>query len=62
MKLAKEILGLKGNEIWSVDPDSTVLDALKLMAEKDIGAVLVMHDEKLVGIISEAVSYCYGLV
>lgn len=53
MKLAKEILGSKGSEIWSVDPDSSVLDALKLMADKEIGAVLVMSGEKLVGILSE---------
>lgn len=53
MKRAKEILGSKGTHVWSVDPDSTVLDALKLMAAKDIGAVLVMEGDKLVGILTE---------
>jgi CBS domain-containing protein len=53
MKFAKDILGSKGHEVWSIDPDSTVLDALKLMADKGIGAVLVMRDEKLRGILSE---------
>ena len=53
MKLAKDILESKGHEVWSIDPDSSVLDALKLMADKGIGAVLVMRDEKLRGILSE---------
>jgi len=53
MKFAKDILDSKGHEVWSIDPDSTVLDALKLMADKGIGAVLVMRDEKLRGILSE---------
>ncbi len=53
MKTVKEILGNKGHQIWSVTPDSTVYAALKLMAEKGIGAVLVMSNETLVGIMSE---------
>ena len=53
MKLIKEILEGKGSQVWSVAPDATVLDALKLMAEKELGALLVMADGKLVGIISE---------
>jgi len=53
MKLAKDILGSKGSEIWSIDPDSSVFDALGLMADKDVGAVLVMRDGKLVGIVTE---------
>lgn len=43
---------LPGN-IWRVSPDDTVFDAIKLMSEKNVGAVLVMTDEKLVGIVSE---------
>lgn len=39
--------------IWSVSPKTTVYGALELMAEKNIGAVLVMEDQKLVGIFSE---------
>ncbi len=39
--------------IWSVPPDCMVIDALRLMAEKNIGAVLVMDGERLVGIFSE---------
>lgn len=40
-------------DIWWVTPETTVFSALELMAEKDIGAVVVMKDEKLVGIFSE---------
>ena len=43
----------KGSEVWSTRPDATMFDALKLMAEKNIGAVLVMEGEALVGILSE---------
>jgi signal-transduction protein with cAMP-binding, CBS, and nucleotidyltransferase domain len=47
------ILSQKSGEVWSVAPDATVYDAVALMAEKNIGALVVMQDEKLVGIISE---------
>lgn len=53
MKTVKEIIEAKGNIIWSVTSDTTVYDALKLMAEKQIGAVLVLKDSKVVGIMSE---------
>ena len=47
------ILHRKGASIWSVAPGDTVFDAIKLMAEKNIGALLVMEGERLVGILSE---------
>lgn len=47
------ILKNKASEFWSVAPDTTVFDAITLMAAKDIGSLLVMSDEKLVGIVSE---------
>jgi len=47
------ILGAKGKTVWSVAPDTTVLSAIALMAEKNIGAVLVMEGDRLVGILSE---------
>lgn len=47
------ILQSKGRKIWSVAPEATVYDAIALMAEKSVGALLVVADEKLVGIISE---------
>jgi len=53
MKLARDILESKGHNFWSIDPDSSVFDALELMADKDVGAVLVMRNEKLIGIVSE---------
>lgn len=53
MKTVREILENKGKQIWSVTPDTTVFDALKLMADKGIGAVLVQQDNKVAGIMSE---------
>ncbi len=55
MKTVKQILQSKtrGIGILSISPDATVYDALKLMAEKEVGALLVMEADKLVGIISE---------
>jgi CBS domain-containing protein len=47
------LLQQKGEAIWSVTPDTAVLDALALMAEKDIGALLVIENQQLVGIITE---------
>jgi len=49
----KEILRAKGPEVWSITPDATVYDALKLMADRNVGAVLVMDANHLVGILSE---------
>jgi CBS domain-containing protein len=53
MKLVKQILKEKGYHFHSVGPDTMVIDALKLMAEKEIGALLVLEGGKLVGIMSE---------
>ncbi|MGI9291585.1 MAG: CBS domain-containing protein [Gammaproteobacteria bacterium] len=53
MQTAAEILRSKGNKVWSVGPDETILNALKQMAEHGVGALLVMDDGKLVGILSE---------
>ena len=53
MKLVSELLRAKEREIWSVGPDSSVLEALNLMADKNVGALLVFEEEKLVGIFSE---------
>jgi CBS domain-containing protein len=43
----------KGCQIWSIEPDATIFDAIALMAEKSIGALLVVSGGKLVGIVSE---------
>ena len=53
MKKVSELLREKSNRVWSVSPDTSVYDAIALMAEKNIGALLVMSDSKLVGIMSE---------
>lgn len=53
MVTLSQLLQDKGREIWSVSPDTTVFDALKLMAEKNVGALLVLDGKKLVGIFSE---------
>ena len=48
-----EILSQKGGVVWSVSPDATVLEAIQMMADKNVGALLVTKDNNLVGIISE---------
>jgi len=53
MKRVKDILAVKGQDVWSIEPDASVYDAMKLMAEKEIGALMVMEGTKLVGLISE---------
>ena len=53
MKRVRDILEVKGFSVWSIGPDASVFDALKLMAEKDVGALVVLDGGNLVGIISE---------
>ena len=54
MKTAQEILKNKSKDVWSVTPDNTVFDALALMGEKEIGALIVIDaNSKVQGIISE---------
>ena len=53
MNKVNSILKEKGSAVWSISSDATVLDAVRLMEDKKIGAVLVMDDEKLAGIFSE---------
>ncbi len=53
MVTVEQILRHKGNSFWHVAPGTMVIDALKLMAEKDVGALLVLEAGRLVGIISE---------
>jgi CBS domain-containing protein len=54
MKTVKEILKIKSSDVWSISPKATVFDALKLMGEKEIGAVMVIDDNgKVAGIITE---------
>ncbi|MDP8211955.1 MAG: CBS domain-containing protein [Candidatus Zapsychrus exili] len=53
MTTVKRLLEKKGNNIYKVSPDTTVFDALSLMAEEDVGVLLVTENEALVGIFSE---------
>lgn len=53
MKLIHQLLDNKGRDVWSVAPDDSVYDAINLMAEKDVGAVMVLDNRKPVGLLSE---------
>lgn len=53
MHTAEDVLRTKGRSVWSVRPTDTVLHALGVMAERDVGAVLVLDDDRLVGILTE---------
>ena len=53
MKSVRQLLQAKGREVHSITPDARVFDALKLMADKDVGALVVQEDGRLAGIISE---------
>lgn len=48
-----EILHQKGSVVWTVSPDVTVFEAIQTMAEKNVGALLVIENGRLIGIISE---------
>jgi CBS domain-containing protein len=53
MKRVKDVLDVKGRDVWSIEPSASVYDAMKLMADKGIGALMVMEGAKVVGILSE---------
>lgn len=53
MATIQHVLAGKGSQILSIGPDSTVLDAIKMMAEHDVGSLVVLEGEKLVGIVTE---------
>ena len=53
MKLVQHLLDAKGRKVVSIAPDASVLDAVKLMADKGIGSVIVMEGEELKGIVTE---------
>ena len=53
MHTVGQILRKKGHDIWSVDPDTTVYEALQMMADKNVGALVVLDNGELVGIFSE---------
>ena len=53
MKKVSDLLNEKGRDVWSLPPDATVYEAIAQMARKHVGALLIMEDEILVGIVSE---------
>ena len=53
MKTVRDILKAKGSDVWLVEPDATVFDALQRMADKEVGALVVMQGEQIVGLLSE---------
>lgn len=53
MTLVKQLLRSKGSEVITITPDASVYDALHTMAEKNIGALVVVEGEEVTGIISE---------
>lgn len=53
MSTVRDIIRKKGNDIWSIAPDATVYDALQMMAEKGVGALLAMTGDQVNGILSE---------
>ncbi len=53
MKTVRDILAVKGPSVWSVSAEATVFEALQRMAEKEVGALLVMDGEHVAGIVSE---------
>ena len=53
MTIVSQLLQGKGTDIWSIKPEAKVYEALQMMADKNVGALVVLENEKLVGIISE---------
>ena len=53
MKTLKQLLEAKGGNIYSIAPEARMFDALKLMADKNVGALVVLEGHRLAGIISE---------
>jgi CBS domain-containing protein len=53
MLRVKHLLARKGHDVWSVDVDEPVLEAIQIMADRHVGALPVMRNDELVGVISE---------
>ena len=53
MAKVKQVLQGKGHEVWSLDPNASVYDAIAMMADKEVGALVVMEADKLVGVVTE---------
>ncbi len=53
MKSLRQLLDAKGHDVWSINPDASVFEAIELMATKSIGALIVIEEAGPVGIVSE---------
>ena len=53
MKSARQLLETKGSDVWSIHPDAAVYDAIKVMADRGVGALMVLDGGAVVGVISE---------
>ena len=53
MNIVRQLLQMKGSAVWCVSPEDSVYEALRLMAEKNVGALVVTENDKVVGILSE---------
>jgi CBS domain-containing protein len=53
MTAVRHILDQKGHQVWSVHPGDTVYDAIKMIADKNVGALVVLDGSKMVGIVTE---------
>lgn len=53
MLTVSDLLKTKGKDVWSIHPEASTLEALRMLAEKNIGALLVIDNDALVGIVSE---------
>lgn len=52
-KTVGQLLDAKGREVWSIGPDANVYEVLQLLAEKNVGAIVVVDDDRVCGIVSE---------
>ncbi|MBA3713184.1 MAG: CBS domain-containing protein [Pyrinomonadaceae bacterium] len=53
MRTVKDVLQTKGHDVLSITPDATVYEALKIMADKNVGALVVLNGETVAGLLSE---------
>ena len=53
MTTIRQLLEEKGSDVWAIDPDDSVFNAVTDMADKDVGGLLVMEGDEVVGIITE---------
>jgi CBS domain-containing protein len=53
MSTIRDLLKTKGNQVWTITPDTSVLETLQMMTEKGVGALIVVEGDQIAGIISE---------